>query len=129
MEKVNEHIINGLKLKGGTYILNELISTKNPANKEKYGLCLEKGKNLFMDVSAKLYERLRAREKSFPSEEKSDKEEASKDEQKYNKEKKQVEVEDNQIVHYQQKKMQNVKRVDNDGFTRVHYPRRPRKRR
>jgi hypothetical protein len=63
LEKENEKINKGLKLKGGSNILEELIRKKYLANKEKSILGLEKGMIIFVDTSTKLYERFRIEEK------------------------------------------------------------------
>lgn len=94
LEKANEKINKGLKLKGGSYILEELISTQNPTNKENFGLGLEKGMSSFVDTSTNLYERFRAKEKVVHNGEKFNKKKELKDEnnflviEKYDKEKK-----------------------------------------
>lgn len=62
------------QIERGSEILDELLSTQKPANKEKFGLGLERGKNSFANESVKLYERFREVEKLSSNDEKSCKE-------------------------------------------------------
>lgn len=135
LEKANEQVNKSLKLKGGTNILDELLSTQKLASKEKYGLGIEKGMSSFVDTCAKLYERFREEENSISKDEKSNKEDASRDEEKLTiveKSIKEKEISEDKKVKWknldQQKKKQNPKRTENDGFTRLHYPTKPKQR-
>lgn len=64
LDKDKEHVEKGLKLKGGSNILDELMNLQKLANKEKSGLGLEKGNIYFVDASTKLYEQFSVGEKS-----------------------------------------------------------------